>query len=75
MISLLNPGLKKLRDLPAEKLQNIYMKAAAVHKLRTEHQVSFILNSLGFSNIVAEPERLTPEVVNRYIIMKRQMKL
>lgn len=75
MISLLNPGLKKLRDLPAEKLQNIYMKAAAVHKLRTEHQVSFILNSLGFSNIVAEPERLTPEVVNRYIIMKRQIKL
>jgi len=74
-VSLLNPGLRKIVDGPDMQLTDIYQKAAAVYRLKTERETSERLLRMGIPNILAEPEGLTPQTVNRYLLMKKQMKV
>ncbi|MGE4283596.1 MAG: DUF58 domain-containing protein [Clostridia bacterium] len=75
MVSILNPGLNEMLDKPVQNMQDIYAKAAAVYRIGTEQHASTIMARRGIVNIMTEPHRLTPEVVNRYIAMKRAMRI
>ncbi|WHH58113.1 DUF58 domain-containing protein [Petroclostridium sp. X23] len=75
MVSILDPGLKKLLNRPVRNQQDTYIKAAAVYRIGTEQNASVIMTRMGVKNIMTEPHRLTPEVVNRYIALKKVMRI
>lgn len=75
LITLLNPGLQQLIDAPVENLEGAYRKASAVYGKTTQAHVSGMLNRMGIPSILTIPRDLAPEVVNRYIILRKQMKL
>ncbi|NLY43871.1 MAG: DUF58 domain-containing protein [Clostridiaceae bacterium] len=73
MVSILNPGLKDELNRPAEDMHHLYIKAAASYRIDTERNASFLLSKMGITNVLTEPNHLTPEVVNRYIAIKKKM--
>jgi len=75
LVSVINPGLKKLIDADTINMEAIYGKSSAIHRLNAERNASLILSHCGITNIITEPGQLTPEIINRYIAIKKQMKL
>jgi uncharacterized protein (DUF58 family) len=75
MVSILNPGIREILHSPVKDQHSAYLKAASAYRLSTEHNASTIMSRMGINSIMAEPERLTPEVVNRYIAVKKAMRI
>ncbi|MGI6705992.1 MAG: DUF58 domain-containing protein [Clostridia bacterium] len=75
LISLQNPIFKGLVAAPVENLQHVYTKAAALYRLKTERDAGRILAGLGIPSISAVPQDLNLEVIQRYIAMKKQLRM
>jgi len=75
LVSLQNAVLKGLVAAPVEHLQHVYTKAAALYRLKTERNASHILAGLGIPSVSAVPQDLSLEVIQRYMALKKQMRM
>lgn len=67
-----NTGIRGLLDAPAERLEDVYVKATAEGLAAEKREVVRTLERHGIGALLTSPERLTADAVNRYLLVKSQ---
>jgi uncharacterized protein (DUF58 family) len=69
-----NTELKTLSDEPAKDVEGIYIKTIAAKFAHEKKLMVKELTKHGILSILTPPEKLTINVVNRYLALKAQQK-
>ena len=67
-----NTGVRDLLAAPAERLEDVYVKATAEALAVEKREVARTLERHGIGAVLTTPERLTVDAVNRYLQVKAQ---
>lgn len=67
-----NTGIRDLLAAPAERLDDLYVKATAQGLAQEKREVVRTLERAGIGALLTTPETLTPDAVNRYLQLKAQ---
>ncbi len=67
-----NTGLRDLLAAPAERLEDVYVKATAEALAVEKREIARTLERHGIGALLTTPERLTVDTVNRYLQIKSQ---
>ncbi len=67
-----NTGIRDLLAAPAERLEDVYVKATAEALAVEKREVVRTLERHGIGAVLTTPERLTVDAVNRYLQIKAQ---
>ena len=71
-VTLQDPGLAETRDLPPRELQDM-ARSVVAHDMMRERDVVFErLRRLGVLCLDAPHQRVGPDLVNRYLLIKRR---
>ncbi len=65
-----NSGIRELLATPAERLEDVYVKATAETLAMEKREIARTLERRGIGSILTSPEHLTVDAVNRYIALK-----
>ena len=74
-VSVRSPGLAELARTPLTDTEDMYLRAAAEYCTQTTRAALHILSGAGVSTVSAEPDELVSESINKYLTMKKQMKI
>ena len=66
------PGIRDLLAAPAERLEDVYVKATAQGLAQEKREIARTLERHGIGALLTTPETLTPDAVNRYLELKAQ---
>ena len=67
-----NTGIRDLLAAPAERLEDVYVKATAEALAVEKREVARTLERHGIGAVLTTPEHLTVDAVNRYLQVKAQ---
>ena len=67
-----NTGLRDLLAAPAERLEDVYVKASAEALAVEKREIARTLERHGIGAVLTTPETLTVDAVNRYLQIKAQ---
>lgn len=67
--------LEKMTSISVKKEEDAYMKSVAIEMLKDRKKLIRTLNTKGIMCIECEPEKITSEVINKYIYVKNRMHL
>ena len=67
-----NTGIRDLLAAPAERLEDVYVKATAEALAAEKREIARTLERHGIGAVLTTPERLTVDAVNRYLQIKAQ---
>ena len=67
-----NTGIRDLLTAPAERLEDVYVKATAEALAVEKREVARTLERHGIGAVLTTPETLTVDAVNRYLRIKAQ---
>jgi uncharacterized protein (DUF58 family) len=65
-----NTGLRELLDRPAERLEDVYVKAVAEGLEVEKREIARELERHGIGALLTKPESLTVDAINRYLQIK-----
>jgi uncharacterized protein (DUF58 family) len=74
-VTLSNPEVQALAHEPLGQCQDIYCKAAALDVLAARQEALVEMRHRGISVLDVAPEQLTPELINRYTLIKSRSQL
>jgi uncharacterized protein (DUF58 family) len=74
-ITLSNPEIRQLADEPLSRCKDPYSKAVALDALAAREEALLSMRQKGISVLDVPPDRLTPELVNRYTMIKSMHQL
>ena len=69
-ITLSNPEIRKVAEEPLALCKDPYSKAVALDALAAREQALLSMRRKGISVLDVPPDRLTPELINRYTMIK-----
>jgi uncharacterized protein (DUF58 family) len=70
-ITIKDPRLEEMANLEATTTRDLFVKSAAVKVLEERKKIKAVLSSAGILNSDISPDKLSLEVVGRYIDIKR----
>ena len=74
-VTLSNPEIQDLAEEPLSQCNDPYTKAVAVDTLATREKALVAMRQRGISVLDVPPDRLTPELINRYTLIKSMHRL
>lgn len=74
-VTLSNPELQQVAHQPLESCPNPYSKAVALDVLAAREEALIAMRRKGVSVLDVPPNRLTPELINRYTAIKAMRRL
>jgi uncharacterized protein (DUF58 family) len=69
-ITLSNPEIRQVAEEPLARCQDPYSKAVALDTLAAREEALLSMRQKGISVLDVPPDRLTPELINRYTMIK-----
>lgn len=69
-ITLSNPEIRQLAEEPLARCNDLYSKAVALDALSAREEALLSMRQKGISVLDVPPHRLTPELINRYTMIK-----
>ena len=69
-ITLSNPEIRQVAEEPLERCKDPYSKAVALDALAAREEALLSMRQKGISVLDVPPNRLTPELINRYTMIK-----
>ena len=74
-ITLSNPEIRRVAEEPLARCEDPYSKAVALDALAAREQALLLMRQKGISVLDVAPDRLTPELINRYTMIKSMHQL
>jgi uncharacterized protein (DUF58 family) len=74
-ITLSNPEIRQLAEEPLARCNDLYSKAVALDALAAREEALLSMRQKGISVLDVPPHRLTPELINRYTMIKSMHQL
>ena len=74
-ITLSNPEILHVAERPLGECEDLYSKAVALDTLAAREKALLVMRQKGISVLDVPPTRLTPELINRYTMIKSMHKL
>jgi uncharacterized protein (DUF58 family) len=75
VVTMQDPSIRALAELPASSTENVYRRAVATRTLDARAQVILALHERGVLTLDVPADRLTPAVINRYLEVKARSEL
>lgn len=69
-ITLSNPEIRQAAEIPLTECNDPYSKAAALDTIAAREEALLLMKHKGISVLDVPPNRLTPELINRYTLIK-----
>lgn len=74
-ITLSNPEVRHVAEEPLSKCNDLYSKAVALDVLAAREEALLLMRRKGIAVLDVPPNRLTPELINRYTMIKSMHRL
>jgi len=74
-VTLTNPEIRQLAEEPLARCKDPYSKAVALDILAAREEALISMRRKGISVLDVPPDRLTPELINRYTLIKSMHQL
>lgn len=74
-VTLADPAIKEAAVAPIGPSSDAYRRAAAIDVVQAREQALAVMRRRGVSVLDVHPRSLTPELVNRYLLIKSQHRL
>jgi uncharacterized protein (DUF58 family) len=74
-VTLADPQVRAVAREPLSRQQDPYVKAAALDVLAAREEALQAMRRMGVSVLDVEPSALTPELINRYLLVKATRRL
>ena len=74
-VTLSDPEVKAVAEAPLERSSNLYAKAAALDVLSAREEALAAMRQHGVGVLDVPPRALTPELINRYLLIKATRRL
>lgn len=73
IVLITDEKLENMASLPMKKEEDAYIKSVAIEMLRDRKKLINLLNTKGIMCIECKPEKITSDVINKYIYVKNRM--
>jgi len=74
-VTLANPEVRQLADRPLARSDDLYAQAVAMDVLNAREEALTGMRRMGISVLDVPPDALTPELINRYVLIKSTQRL
>jgi uncharacterized protein (DUF58 family) len=74
-VTLSNPEVQSIAEEPLVKSDDLYSKAVALDTLAARSKALLLMRQKGITVLDVPPNRLTPELINRYTMIKSKHQL
>lgn len=74
-VTLSNPEIIKAAEIPIANCEDPYSKAAALDAMTAREEALILMRQRGISVLDVAPNHLTPELINRYTLIKARHQL
>lgn len=74
-VTLSNPEVQQVAEEPLARCKDLHSKAAALDVLAAREEALILMRRKGISVLDVPPDRLTPELINRYTMIKSMHQL
>ncbi|WP_352419002.1 DUF58 domain-containing protein [Proteiniborus sp.] len=75
MVLINDEKLENIASMSVKKEEDAYIKSVAIEMLKDRKKLISILNTKGIMCIECKPEKITSDVINKYIYVKNRMHL
>ncbi len=74
-VTLSNPEIRRAAEIPLVECDDPYSKAAALDAISAREEALILMRRKGVSVLDVSPNHLTPELINRYTLIKARHQL